>query len=280
MIRLSSELKSQLYNRFSRSILTCCSMLTMMFSALNGPTRAGQGRGPDQQPEMPAFLANLLGPLNGRAGDAVFTNEAFDQVITQLMDQNSGSTAPPPASADAIAALPRRKVTADLMADGKVECSICMEDLEIGAEITVLPCDHLFHPDCIKPWLLTHDTCPHCRKPISDHSATPASPTSRRQRASTSRRPSSVASPRAPRPGDGSAHHSYTLPDSPSGVRERRQQYFDNRNTQDGEDLDRSYTRRSGSSQNASRPGGESGSQNSPPGGAMGWMSRHNPFGA
>jgi E3 ubiquitin-protein ligase RNF115/126 len=280
-INPSSALKSQLHIRCSSTLLTVRSMFSMIFGALNGPPRAGQGRAPNEPPDLAALLAELMGPRTGRDGDAVFTQEAFDQVITQLMEQNQGSTAPPPASAEAINALPKKRVTEDMMAeDGKVECSICMDDLEVGAEITVLPCDHWFHPECIKVWLKEHDTCPHCRKPIEDHIAQPTTSSSRRHRTSTGRRPSSVASPRAPRPGDGSAHSPYTTPDSPSGIRERRQQYFNNWNAPDGGDLDRSQSRRSGSAQSTSRPGGERArSQNNTPRGAIGWMRDHMPFG-
>lgn len=257
-------------------------MFSMIFSALHGPPRATQGRASDGPPELAALLATLMGPQSGRAGDAVFTNEAFDQVITQLMDQHNSSTAPPPASSEAINALPKKNVTTEMMnEDGKVECSICMEELAVGEEITVLPCDHFFHPQCIKSWLKEHNTCPHCRKPVQDQRAQPSSPNSRRHRTSTSRRPSSLASPRAPRPGDGSMQNPYSLPDSPSGIRERRQQYFGSRNAQDGENLSPIQSRRSGSSQSASGPrGGRTGGQANPSGGAMDWVRSHNPFGS
>jgi len=43
-------------------------------------------------------------------------------------------------------------------------CSICHEDAQEGEQWMVLTCDHKFHPDCIKPWLTDHNTCPLCRK--------------------------------------------------------------------------------------------------------------------
>jgi E3 ubiquitin-protein ligase RNF115/126 len=257
-------------------------MLGMIFGALNeGPGRA---RGQNSPPDFGTLLAGLMGAPNGRAGDAVFTQEAFDQVMTQLMEQNPGSTAPPPATAEAVDALPRKNVTPDMMGnDGKVECSICMDDVEVGAEVTVLPCDHWFHHACIKHWLTTHDTCPHCRKPTSDHDQQ-ARPTSRRHRSSTSRRPSSVSSPRAPPPGDGTRGNPFTVPDSPSAIRERRQQYFSNRHARDDDDLDRSQNHRSSSAQSTSRPSGgrqaSSASNTGGGGGVSGWVRNHMPFGS
>ncbi|KAJ0108983.1 hypothetical protein J7T55_005531 [Diaporthe amygdali] len=33
-------------------------------------------------------------------------------------------------------------------------CSICTEDFVDGDDIRRLPCDHIFHPRCIDPWLI------------------------------------------------------------------------------------------------------------------------------
>ena len=31
------------------------------------------------------------------------------------------------------------------------------------------PCNHLFHPDCVRPWMKTHNTCPVCRSETLSH---------------------------------------------------------------------------------------------------------------
>lgn len=39
-------------------------------------------------------------------------------------------------------------------------CSVCLEDISSGQLITRLPCLHIYHQDCILPWLRMHGTCP------------------------------------------------------------------------------------------------------------------------
>ncbi len=40
-------------------------------------------------------------------------------------------------------------------------CSVCTEAFVEGEKLRKLPCDHLFHPSCIDPWLLERAvTCP------------------------------------------------------------------------------------------------------------------------
>ncbi|PPJ55024.1 hypothetical protein CBER1_01475 [Cercospora berteroae] len=114
-------------------------------------------------------LFHLLGlPPGGVAGDHVYTQEGLDRIITQLMEQHQAGNAPPPASEEAIESLPRRKITEKDFSDGgKADCSICMDEAELGSEVTELPCHHWFHHDCIKAWLIEHDTCPHCRQGIT-----------------------------------------------------------------------------------------------------------------
>ncbi|EQC40431.1 hypothetical protein SDRG_02327 [Saprolegnia diclina VS20] len=45
----------------------------------------------------------------------------------------------------------------------QLECSICTEVYSAGETVATLPCAHLFHDDCIKPWFAEHDKCPQCK---------------------------------------------------------------------------------------------------------------------
>jgi len=47
--------------------------------------------------------------------------------------------------------------------DAKKECAVCLSESEDGETLVLLPCQHYFHPDCIKPWLKDHNSCPTCR---------------------------------------------------------------------------------------------------------------------
>ena len=119
-----------------------------------------------------AQLLNMFGPPGGMAGDAVYSQEALDRIITQLMEQHQAGNAPPPASDEAIKALPKRPITLKDQGDsGKAECSICMDEVPLGDQVTELPCHHWFHFECIKAWLSEHDTCPHCRQGITPRDA-------------------------------------------------------------------------------------------------------------
>ena len=55
-----------------------------------------------------------------------------------------------------------------LQADGLLvseQCSICIEDLEVGRRLIRLDCDgrHVFCQVCIEGWFAHHNTCPVCR---------------------------------------------------------------------------------------------------------------------
>lgn len=43
----------------------------------------------------------------------------------------------------------------------RTDCSICYEDL--GKESMTTPCLHVFHSQCLLPWIELKDTCPECR---------------------------------------------------------------------------------------------------------------------
>ncbi|GLA35796.1 hypothetical protein AnigIFM63309_001177 [Aspergillus niger] len=142
-------------------------ILELFRSDFGTNTQAG-GTGGVRVMTGPNPLAMLSTLLNfDRHGDAVYSQEELDRVISQLMEQNANRGAPPPAPPSAIQSLPKKKVDEEMLgSEGRAECSICMDAVELGTEVTVLPCSHWFHYSCIELWLNQHNTCPHCRRSI------------------------------------------------------------------------------------------------------------------
>ncbi|KAI8890750.1 hypothetical protein K501DRAFT_168163, partial [Backusella circina FSU 941] len=99
------------------------------------------------------------GGMVGNPNDYVFSQGALDNIITQLMEQTSGASAPAPASEQVIDSLKQRTLTEE-EAVQESDCAVCKDLFEPEERVTELPCDHIFHDDCIKPWLKLNGTCP------------------------------------------------------------------------------------------------------------------------
>lgn len=48
-----------------------------------------------------------------------------------------------------------------IVANGQEECTICQTGIK--GDLIRLPCNHRFHVQCVKPWLVENQTCPSCR---------------------------------------------------------------------------------------------------------------------
>ena len=46
------------------------------------------------------------------------------------------------------------------------QCGICMDSFNENEKIKRLPCEHIFHIDCMNQWLQTKKTCPFCDQAI------------------------------------------------------------------------------------------------------------------
>lgn len=56
-------------------------------------------------------------------------------------------------------------------ADGdEVQCSVCLNELEEGNDVRVLPCGHAFHRTCADLWLVNgqRNSCPLCMRRVCD----------------------------------------------------------------------------------------------------------------
>lgn len=98
----------------------------------------------------------------------------LDNVIeASLQEIGAGPQRPPPASKDVVANLPIVSVTEEVIArlGSETQCAVCRENLVINDKMQELPCKHLFHPPCLKPWLDEHNSCPICRHELrtDDH---------------------------------------------------------------------------------------------------------------
>ncbi|KAH9505142.1 hypothetical protein Btru_059664, partial [Bulinus truncatus] len=72
-----------------------------------------------------------------------------------------------PAQKEKIENLERIRISLQTHVENTLQCSICMDDFELDIEVRKLPCDHLYHPECIIKWLELHGTCPVCRKDLN-----------------------------------------------------------------------------------------------------------------
>ncbi|XP_062104620.1 uncharacterized protein LOC133815849 [Humulus lupulus] len=64
----------------------------------------------------------------------------------------------------------RRDVYTPKESDGNEDtksCTVCLEDFRVGQQVMLTPCDHMFHEDCIVPWVERSDHCPVCRSTLS-----------------------------------------------------------------------------------------------------------------
>jgi len=86
---------------------------------------------------------------------------SFDRLLNRLMELHQ-PRGPPPTSKEFLDNLPEVEMDESLMEDCG-SCSVCFDDFESGSLANQLPCKHLFHKDCITPWLIQHNTCPVCR---------------------------------------------------------------------------------------------------------------------
>ncbi|XP_073293165.1 probable E3 ubiquitin-protein ligase RHC2A [Primulina huaijiensis] len=95
-----------------------------------------------------------------------FLGSGFDRLLDQLAQIEVNGIARiernPPASKAAVESMPTVEISGQHIGL-ESHCAVCKEPFELGAEAREMPCNHLYHQDCILPWLSLKNSCPVCR---------------------------------------------------------------------------------------------------------------------
>ncbi|PPD71034.1 hypothetical protein GOBAR_DD32083 [Gossypium barbadense] len=97
----------------------------------------------------------------------------FDRLLEQLSQieiTGLGQPENPPASKSAIESMPTIQIEKAHVCS-ETHCAVCKEPFELASEAREMPCKHIYHEDCIIPWLALRNSCPLCRHELpSDRS--------------------------------------------------------------------------------------------------------------
>ncbi|KAL0369348.1 UNVERIFIED_CONTAM: E3 ubiquitin-protein ligase SIRP1 [Sesamum angustifolium] len=143
-------------------------MRSGMLSELGNPGTANWDRGRDIDRDTERVI--LINPFNqtiivhgshnnaptSSLGD-YFIGPDLDLLLRHLAENDPDRYGTPPAQKEVVEGLPTVKIEETL------QCSVCLDDCEMGSEVKEMPCKHKFHSGCILPWLELHSSCPVCR---------------------------------------------------------------------------------------------------------------------
>lgn len=118
--------------------------------------RSGEGS------EMILNGSPRVGFTRGNSDD-FFVGPGLQELVEELMERLvTDRQGPPPAPRSAIDGMPTIKITRALLLTDS-HCPVCKDQFELGTEARQMPCNHIYHSDCIVPWLVQHNSCPVCR---------------------------------------------------------------------------------------------------------------------
>ncbi|KAL4587700.1 hypothetical protein LXL04_000574 [Taraxacum kok-saghyz] len=110
------------------------------------------GAGSGLQPLPPTMSEFLMGSGFARL---------LDQ-LSQIEMNGLGRPGHPPASKAAIESMPMVEIS-EVHVSTESHCAVCKEAFVLRAEAREMPCKHIYHSDCILPWLALRNSCPVCR---------------------------------------------------------------------------------------------------------------------
>jgi len=109
---------------------------------------------------MMNYLMSMIMGLRQRSSEEYpnVDNMSYEELLAleeRMGNVNKGLTK------EQIGKLPKDKFTKNKYSDDK--CIVCQYEFKNYEKVTVLPCKHCFHPDCIEQWLENQKVCPYCK---------------------------------------------------------------------------------------------------------------------
>merc|ERR1711907_184795 len=89
--------------------------------------------------------------------------------LEALLPAMLGGNPDTPADPEAVAALPQ-SVLSTVESERHGSCTVCLAEFEAGDEVLEMPCKHVFHKNCLLPWLNKKPSCPLCRNSLPSQS--------------------------------------------------------------------------------------------------------------
>ena len=100
----------------------------------------------------------------------IFGGPPIDNSLENILHytfQNAQDRSSTPTSNDFVNNLPTFEAKSGI---NYQPCTVCQESFQEKEVVSILPCSHIYHKNCLLPWFTTHNTCPVCRyeMPIDD----------------------------------------------------------------------------------------------------------------
>lgn len=118
----------------------------------------------------PRTTSSFLDMLINLLGMSHHEESSMENIINYIMANDTNRYGNPPASKKVVDNLDKVEVTEENknyigkeLGSETASCSVCKDEYEVKQNLLYLPCKHLFHDDCILPWLKERNSCPTCR---------------------------------------------------------------------------------------------------------------------
>ncbi|KAK1258047.1 E3 ubiquitin-protein ligase RING1-like [Acorus gramineus] len=122
-------------------------------------------------PGLRRFIENspprIRGQWESQEDPTGLTQDEFKEVMKKLRKQTYNPTYPKNrARRRGLFSCRKTGAPSHQEEEGKEEakdCTICLETFISNQTVLVTPCNHMFHNDCLMPWIKNHGECPFCR---------------------------------------------------------------------------------------------------------------------